>query len=506
MSEKTLLNRGNSYLEYFQKIDKYLVLDKTMYQKLWDIHPENFGIINIFGKDINTPRWFQNYGHSYNFSNKNHESIPIPEILQPYIDFVNSRESDFNYNGILVNWYQDGNQAAGYVLKSDANGEASWGVLSVAGGGTGQTSYTDGQLLIGNTTGNTLTKATLTASTGISITNGTGSITIANSAPDQTVALTGGTGISTSGTYPNFTITNSAPDQTVALTAGTGISTSGTYPNFTITNDSPNQATPAAGGSGQLQYNNGSNGFAASANLAFDAINDILTVQDNIVIKGDGTNDASKLKFNCYNNNHHVEIIGPDHAGSPASYSIKLPNALPNVANQILESNASGTLSWIATPTDTDTSIYAANGSLTGARAVTMGSYNLSFVSSTAGQEVKFGQNVRIDGQSYNVLETISSVTSWTPNWDSGNVQTMELSGATTINNPSNIEVGATYIIILKQDAEGTHTVSWGSQYKFPAGTAPTITTTANKADVITLVAYSSTVLMCTSVQDFATS
>lgn len=54
------------------------------------------------------------------------------------------------------------------------------GTLPVANGGTGQTSYTNGQLLIGNTTGNTLTKATLTAGSGISITNGTGSITIAS--------------------------------------------------------------------------------------------------------------------------------------------------------------------------------------------------------------------------------------------------------------------------------------------------------------------------------------
>jgi hypothetical protein len=53
------------------------------------------------------------------------------------------------------------------------------GTLAVANGGTGQTSYTDGQLLIGNTTGNTLTKATLTAGTGISVTNASGSITIA---------------------------------------------------------------------------------------------------------------------------------------------------------------------------------------------------------------------------------------------------------------------------------------------------------------------------------------
>jgi hypothetical protein len=54
--------------------------------------------------------------------------------------------------------------------------------LAVADGGTGQGSYTDGELLIGNTTGNTLTKATLTAGSGISVTNGSGAITIASTA------------------------------------------------------------------------------------------------------------------------------------------------------------------------------------------------------------------------------------------------------------------------------------------------------------------------------------
>jgi hypothetical protein len=64
------------------------------------------------------------------------------------------------------------------------------GTLPVANGGTGQITYTDGQLLIGNSTGNTLAKATLTAGSGISITNGSGSITIAASG--------GGTGTVTS--------------------------------------------------------------------------------------------------------------------------------------------------------------------------------------------------------------------------------------------------------------------------------------------------------------------
>jgi hypothetical protein len=62
------------------------------------------------------------------------------------------------------------------------------GTLDVDNGGTGQTSYTNGQLLIGNTTGNTLTKATLTAGTGIAITNGTGSISVATNGTVTTTA------------------------------------------------------------------------------------------------------------------------------------------------------------------------------------------------------------------------------------------------------------------------------------------------------------------------------
>jgi hypothetical protein len=51
------------------------------------------------------------------------------------------------------------------------------GTLIHSNGGTGQTAYTDGQLLIGKTDGS-LAKATLTAGTNITITNGDGSITI----------------------------------------------------------------------------------------------------------------------------------------------------------------------------------------------------------------------------------------------------------------------------------------------------------------------------------------
>lgn len=116
--------------------------------------------------------------------------------------------------------------------------------MAVANGGTGQTSYTDGQLLIGNTTGNTLTTATLTPGSGVSITNGAGSITISATGSGGTVTsvnLTAGTGISVSGgpitTSGSITVVNTAPDQIVSLTgAGTTVVT-GTYPSFTITSN-----------------------------------------------------------------------------------------------------------------------------------------------------------------------------------------------------------------------------------------------------------------------------
>lgn len=71
--------------------------------------------------------------------------------------------------------------------------------IGVDYGGTGQTTYTDGQLLIGNSTGNTLAKATLTAGTGIAVTNGPGTITLAI---DSDTAIADITTTATTGTLP----------------------------------------------------------------------------------------------------------------------------------------------------------------------------------------------------------------------------------------------------------------------------------------------------------------
>lgn len=80
------------------------------------------------------------------------------------------------------------------------------GELAVARGGTGQSSFTDGQLLIGNGAGNTLTKATLTQGPGINITNAAGAVTIGTAGGiSGTAALAK---LTVAGTNGSLTFTN----------------------------------------------------------------------------------------------------------------------------------------------------------------------------------------------------------------------------------------------------------------------------------------------------------
>jgi hypothetical protein len=122
------------------------------------------------------------------------------------------------------------------------------GTLPIANGGTALTSTpTNGQLLIGNGTGYSL--GTLTASTGISVTNGSGSITIANTG---VTSLTAGTNItvsaSTGGVTISTTTTPTWTSETVPLISG------GTTASSTLTL----QSTSGAGTSDAIIFKTGS--------------------------------------------------------------------------------------------------------------------------------------------------------------------------------------------------------------------------------------------------------
>ena len=140
---------------------------------------------------------------------------------------VTSNATNANTASTIVARDASGNFTAGTItaaLSGNASGLSS--TLAVTSGGTGQTTYTNGQLLIGNTTGSTLTKAALTAGTGITVTNGSGAITIA--------ATNNGTVTSVTGTAPVVSSGGATPaiSMAAATTSVNGYLTSTDWNTF----------------------------------------------------------------------------------------------------------------------------------------------------------------------------------------------------------------------------------------------------------------------------------
>ena len=82
---------------------------------------------------------------------------------------------------------------------------------------------------------------------------------------------------------------------------------------------------------------------------------------------------------------------------------------------------------------------------------------------------------------------TANSSTAITLALTNGTVQIITLTGNATITMPTATS-GKSFILLLKQDATGSRTVTW-STVKWPGGTAPTITSTASKQDIFSFFA-----------------
>lgn len=119
------------------------------------------------------------------------------------------------------------------------------------------TSAASGNTLIYDATAGVWKNASLTAGTGISITNGAGSITVTNSAPDQTVALTGAGATTISGTYPNFTITSVNTTYSAATSTTLGLIELG---SDTVQSTAANAVTSTASRTYALQVNSAGQG------------------------------------------------------------------------------------------------------------------------------------------------------------------------------------------------------------------------------------------------------
>lgn len=117
--------------------------------------------------------------------------------------------------------------------------------------------------------------------------------------------------------------------------------------------------------------------------------------------------------------------------------------------------------------------------------AQTSGNVNIA----TSGVSAK----LYVQGNSASNTYALTDGTTITPDFSQGNNFSVTLGGNRTLANPTNMTVGQSGVIYVTQDGTGSRTLSYGAYWKFPGGTAPTLTTTASAVDALFYVVRTST-------------
>jgi hypothetical protein len=97
-------------------------------------------------------------------------------------------------------------------------------------------------------------------------------------------------------------------------------------------------------------------------------------------------------------------------------------------------------------------------------------------------------------------ITTLTDNTSIVISFTSNNNFVITLGGSNTFINPTNHQVGQSGVIEINQDNTGSRAPSWGSYWKFPSNTAPTLTATSNSKDIIVYYVSEPTKILCQSI------
>ena len=101
-------------------------------------------------------------------------------------------------------------------------------------------------------------------------------------------------------------------------------------------------------------------------------------------------------------------------------------------------------------------------------------------------------------------IGTLTSGATITPDFAANQNFTVTLAHNAALANPSNVVAGQTGSIFVVQDGTGSRTMSYGTSWEFPAGTAPPLTTTAAALDRIDYIVRSATSIQAVATLAYA--
>jgi len=102
------------------------------------------------------------------------------------------------------------------------------------------------------------------------------------------------------------------------------------------------------------------------------------------------------------------------------------------------------------------------------------------------------GKRIRMDGAAVADIVSLTDGASIAINFNDGQNFAVQLTDNRTLENPTNCVPGQTGSIFVIQDGTGSRTLSFGANYKFPGGTAPTLSTGASACDRIDYITFTS--------------
>lgn len=147
------------------------------------------------------------------------------------------------------------------------------------------------------------------------------------------------------------------------------------------------------------------------------------------------------------------------------------------------------------TATSIDTSVVnaslvsAANGTFTSTVSANTVDTSIAIITDASITDATFG------GQVVGIPVTLTDAASIALDLATGNNFTVTLAGNRTLENPTNAVAGQTGQMYVIQDGTGSRTLAFGSNYKFPDGTAITISTSTSSVDLLVFNVRSSTAI-----------